>query len=101
MTNVDGTISVFILTGFLVAGFPGRAFSDTCASSPVMARGEESHFAWLAKTKARANWRAKVRAITGLGPDYANWARAEDTEERFLTGPNGTVCAFSGIPCRP
>jgi len=101
MTKDFGTISVIVLSIFALPDFPVEAFAATCASSPVTARGEESRFVWLAKTKTRANWRAKVRATTSLGPDYANWARAQDTEERCLTGPSGTVCIFSGIPCRP
>jgi hypothetical protein len=94
------TLSAIILACLLVPDFPPVAFADTCASGPVTARGEESRFVWVAKTKTRSNWRAKVRAMTDLGPDYANWARAQNTEERCLTGPAGTVCTFTGIPCR-
>jgi hypothetical protein len=101
MTKAAETVPVFILASILVVGVPQGAAAETCASSPVGARGEESHFAWLAKTKARANWRAKVRAMTVLGPNYSNWTRAQETEERCLTGPNGTVCTFTGTPCRP
>lgn len=82
-----------------LAGATARA--ETCGPDPVTARGENSRFAWTAKTKARANWRRKVRAIPGLGPDYANWSRAAATEERCLAGPAGTICIFSGIPCKP
>ena len=78
-----------------------RAAAGTCASQPVEARGEQSRFIWSAKTKTRANWRSKVRATPGLGTAYANWARAENTEERCLTGPAGTVCIFTGTPCLP
>ena len=73
----------------------------TCAGTPVEARGEQSRFVWSAKTKARANWRAKVRRTPGLGTQYANWARAENAEERCLTGPAGTLCIFTGTPCIP
>jgi hypothetical protein len=72
-----------------------------CAATSIMARGEESRFVWLAKVKARALWRQKVRAMPGLGPNYANWARAQNTEERCLTGGAGTVCIFTGTPCLP
>lgn len=101
MTNALRTVPVFILVSFLAAHFSAEAHADACASSPVVARGEESRFIWMAKTKTRANWRTKVRALPDLGPDYANWARARDTEERCLTGPKGTVCTFTGTPCRP
>jgi hypothetical protein len=77
------------------------AAAGTCASQPIEARGEQSRFVWLAKTKTRANWRRKVRATPGLGAAYANWARAENTDERCLTGPAGTVCIFTGTPCLP
>ena len=76
-----------------------RAFAGTCAGSPIEARGETSRFEWLAKTKARANWRRKVRLTPGLGSAYANWARADNTEERCLTGPAGSLCIFTGLPC--
>ena len=75
------------------------ARAATCAGSPVEARGEPSRFEWLAKTKARANWRRKVRLTPGLGNTFANWAHAENTEERCLTGPAGTLCIFTGLPC--
>ncbi len=73
---------------------------QVCGSEPVTARGEASRYIWLARTKARANWRRKVRSITALGPDYAVWGRAVNTEERCLEGPAGTVCIFTGTPCR-
>jgi hypothetical protein len=101
MTKTLGILSIIALSIFIVPGFPTEAFAGACASSPITARGEESRFVWLAKTKTRANWRAKVRATTGLGPNYANWAHAQDTEERCLTGVGGTVCIFTGVPCRP
>ncbi len=101
MTKPISPLPVCIVLGLAIIGHADIASADTCAASTVTARGEESRFAWLAKTKARANWRAKVRATTGLGPDYANWARARDTEEHCLTGGSGTVCRFTGTPCRP
>jgi hypothetical protein len=88
--------SLIILTVLLNTG---TAIAATCAGNPIEARGEQSRFQWLAKTKARANWRRKVRLTPGLGPAYANWAHAENTEERCLTGPLGTLCIFTGLPC--
>lgn len=78
---------------------PLAALADTCADVRIEARGEQSRFMWVAKTKARANWRHKVRSTPGLGPKYANWAHAENTEERCLSGPVGTICIFTGQPC--
>jgi hypothetical protein len=77
------------------------ARAETCAEAPVTARGEQSRYTWMAKVKMRANWRAKVRSLSGLGPDYSNPARAKNAEERCLTGDNGSVCIFTGTPCRP
>jgi len=79
---------------------PVEASAGTCASAPTEARGEPSRYLWLAKLKARGNWRLKVRGTPGLGPDYANWARAEATEEKCLSGPTGHLCIFTGTPCR-
>jgi hypothetical protein len=90
-----------VVTSALLLPAPTPALADQCAATSVSARGEESRYLWMAKTKARASWRHKVRATTGLGPSYANWARAENTEERCLSGPSGTLCIFSGTPCRP
>src|SRR5262245_13077866 len=86
------------LTGI---GLEAPAVAETCAPAPVNARGEPAGYEWMAKLKARANWRAKVRATTDLGPDWAVWKQARDTEERCVSGPEGVVCVFTGIPCRP
>ena len=95
-------VSSAALAGFVIAmGYAAPASAGTCAASAIEARGEQSRFVWLAKTKARANWRHKVRSTPGLGAKYANWARAETTDERCLTGPAGTLCIFTGTPCLP
>lgn len=82
-----------------LAAEPSKA--ETCGPEAVVARGEASRFTWLAKTKARANWRRKVRETSGLGTGYSNWQKAKEAEERCLTGPEGTVCVFTGTPCMP
>jgi hypothetical protein len=92
-------IAIVFAAAALSAAAPAHA--GVCAPQPIEARGEQSRFVWLAKTKTRANWRRKVRLMPRLGAAYANWARAENTEERCLTGPAGTVCIFSGTPCLP
>jgi hypothetical protein len=79
----------------------GSAQAVTCAETAIEARGEPSRFLWLAKTKTRANWRRKVRANATLGPDYANWARAQNTDEHCYSGPSGHLCIFTGTPCKP
>lgn len=88
------------LVGGTLAAIPALR-ADTCAGQPIEARGEPSRFLWLAKTKTRANWRRKVRAKPGLGADYANWARAQTTDERCYSGPSGHLCIFTGTPCKP
>lgn len=79
---------------------PAGAAGKTCSDVAVSARGEPARFVWLAKTKARANWRRKVRATTGLGTDFANWYDAETSEERCVTADDGTICVFTGYPCK-
>lgn len=99
MTRIS-KLAVSAVALFTVVG-TAPAFAATCAGEPVEVRGEQSRYIWLAKSKAKANWRAKVRKTTGLGSPYANWARAANTDERCLTGPAGTVCIFKGTPCIP
>lgn len=85
----------------VLATHSGAAMAKTCAGLSIEARGEPSRYLWLAKTKTRANWRRKVRSMPGLGAGYANWARAENTEEKCYSGPSGHVCIFAGTPCLP
>lgn len=88
------------LVSVSVIASAGPASADTCAPAAVTARGENSRFMWSAKTKARANWRRRVRGLPGLGPNYDNWSRAKDTDEKCLSGPTGTLCIFTGTPCK-
>lgn len=71
-----------------------------CHDAPIMARGEPSRFEWLARTKARANWRHKVRSTPGLGTAYSDWKAAANLEDSCLSGPQGTVCMLTAVPCR-
>lgn len=89
-----------VFAGSSVVAVPASR-ADTCAGQAIEARGEPSRFLWLAKTKTRANWRRKVRATPGLGADYANWARAQNTDEHCYSGPTGHLCIFTGTPCKP
>ena len=87
------------LTTAAIAAQPRNAHAAGCAEQPVTAKSEASRFEWTARAKARANWRSKVRALPTLGPAYANWANAADTDERCFTGPAGSVCQLTGTPC--
>lgn len=85
----------------LLAVPTGAALAVTCAQVEVTARGENARFQWLARSKAKANWRRKVRETTGLGAAFSNWNIAMNADEECLTGPVGTICTFTGIPCKP
>jgi len=74
--------------------------AKTCTSAAVMARGEPSTFEWLARTKARANWRHRVRSTPELGTEYSDWKLAANLEESCLVGSDGTVCTITAVPCR-
>ncbi len=74
--------------------------TKSCSDNPVMARGEASRFEWLAKTKARANWRYRVRSTPELGAPYSDWKLAANLEESCLVGPEGSVCTIKATPCR-
>ncbi len=97
MSRLIAFLAAIFVAGFLAAPVARAA---TCAPQRIEAKGEQSRFLWLAKTKARANWRRKVRMTPGLGADFANWARAENTEENCLSGRFNHLCVFAGNPCR-
>jgi hypothetical protein len=82
-----------------LATTPAHA-AKTCSDAAVSARGEPARFLWLAKTKARANWRRQVRATPGLGTAFSNWGDADTSEERCITAEGRTVCIFTGYPCK-
>jgi hypothetical protein len=92
------TASIVAIVLALLAA--GQARAQECADELVVARGEQARYEWLAKTKARANWRRRVRAMPKLGAPFANWAAARDTEERCIRTERAQYCIFSGIPCR-
>ncbi|MBY0225128.1 MAG: hypothetical protein K2Q28_04925 [Hyphomicrobium sp.] len=92
-------ISALMAAMMAILSAPSQA-SKTCSDAAVSARGEPARFLWLAKTKARANWRRKVRATPTLGTDFSNWGNAETSEERCITAEGGTVCIFTGYPCK-
>lgn len=98
---IERFIALTVATSFIAGASASGALAATCAGTAVEARGEQSRYEWSAKGKARANWRSKVRRTPGLGDAYANWARAQNTDERCLSGPAGTVCVFTGTPCTP
>ncbi len=95
------SLTLVVLLVAAMCGLSREASALTCAQTLVTARGEPARFIVLARTKARANWRARVRAMPGLGAPYANWARALNAEERCISGPGGTACTLSATPCRP
>ena len=94
---LDLALAAMLLT--LVATKPAHA-AKTCSDAAISARGEPARFMWLAKTKARANWRRQVRATPNLGPDFANCGNAETSDERCITAEGRTVCIFTGYPCK-
>ena len=89
------------LPSLLLTGAVGSAQAATCHDTAISARGEPARFEWIAKTKARANWRRKVRATTGLGTEWAVWGQAANTEEYCAEGPSSVLCTFTGTPCKP
>ncbi len=94
------TLCLAIAALFITLATPTAYAAKTCSDAAISARGEPARFLWLAKTKARANWRRKVRATPGLGTDFSNWGNAETSDERCITAEGGTVCIFTGYPCK-
>ncbi len=97
---VTTTARALAFTLLLAVALAGPAQAETCAEAKVSARGEPASLEWLARTKARANWRAKVRAMSELGDPFANFDRAKESNEWCTAGPSGTVCQLEAIPCR-
>lgn len=93
-------LAVTVVMALSTAVSTASAQHLTCAAEPVSAKGEPARFEWMARNKARGNWRSKVRIIAGLGGAYANWSNATDTDEYCIKGPTGAVCTFTGRPCR-
>ena len=93
------TLTVAVHT--LAAAPMAQARADQCATIPVTVRGEPSAFQWIARTKARASWRAKVRRLKGLGSPYSDWSRAQNRTEDCGPDGRGKACTFQGTPCRP
>ncbi len=91
--------ALVMLAGLVSSALPAIA-DPVCSQAAVSSQGEPARFEWLAKTKARANWRAKVRALSELGPDYANWNIAAERSEICSDGPDGVTCLFTGTPCK-
>jgi hypothetical protein len=76
------------------------ASAVTCAERMVSARGEPARFEVLAKTKARGNWRAQVRALPGLGAPYATWSIAEEARYDCSERDGRFICSAIARPCR-
>lgn len=94
--------SALALVAFLVLAAAAPAVAEpVCAGAPMSAKGEASRYQWLAKTKAHANWRAAVRAMADLGPDYANWRKAADVSYDCKDRDGLVSCTFTGTPCKP
>ena len=88
------------LAVWLVAVTAGPAAAASCADQQVSARGDPSRFEVLAKAKARGNWRAKVRAMPGLGAAYADFNKALAADYRCDQKDGRHVCVAVGHPCR-
>jgi hypothetical protein len=93
--------SLALAVSALIVGLgttPADAF--VCAQTQITARGEPSTYEWLAKTKARANWRTRVRATRELGTRYSTWSQAQAKVETCEPAVRGVICTFTAIPCR-
>ena len=90
-------LSLFVFASPLTTN---TAWAKTCSDTVITARGEPASYRWLARTKARGNWRSKVRMMPDLGDRFANWSRAEDAQEQCVTDDGKIVCKLTGRPCR-
>ena len=95
------TIALSLVAFLIAPALATSARAGQCAPAAVSAHGEPATFQWLARTKARANWRAKVRHLKGLGAPFADWDRAENRTEDCTPSVRGIACTFAATPCRP
>lgn len=94
-------VSAFAAIGVVALACMGAPVqAGTCADRAVTARGDPSRFEVLAKAKARANWRAKVRAVPTLGAAYADFSRALAADYRCSQKDGRHVCVAVAHPCR-
>lgn len=103
MTTMTSTAARNLLAAALLYSCfsaPSAAAGGVCANLSISTRGEVASFQWLAKTKARANWRARVRATKSLGEAYSSWTKAKGRTEACDNIGRGIVCTFSGTPCQ-
>ena len=84
----------------LLIGAVKPSLAAACNDRPVSARGDSSRFELLAKSKARGNWRAKVRALPALGASYADWSKAQAAEYRCSQKDSRFECIAVAYPCR-
>ncbi len=99
MSTVRLAASLLTTILLFLAATTSAFAAGNCAGLPVSARGEPASFEWLAKTKARSNWRSRVRGTKALGEAYATWNRADSRDERCTTSARGIVCTFTATPC--
>lgn len=93
-------LAVSAAAALAVLGLAAPAHAATCADQAVSARGDPSRFEVLAKAKARGNWRAKVRAMPTLGPDFADFSKAIAADYRCAVTDGRHLCTAIAYPCR-
>ena len=82
------------------------AMASICSHKSVSAPGQPSAFAFVAKSRAKAAWRAAVTADPQLGPDYAVWGIAEARvfDCRSVPPRKGffgqTICTATAAACK-
>ena len=93
-------VSLLLASQLVDAPAMAQTPAATCAAASVSARGEPASLRLLALTKARGNWRARVRVTPGMGAAYADWGAAAEQVERCIENTGSIVCTVSAIPCR-
>lgn len=93
-----------VLVACLQAAPPSQA--NTCSGQTISAVGVPSSLLFLAKSRAKAAWRAKVTATPGLGPDWIAWGIAQGRNfDCQPLQPGGGLfarkaCAATATPCK-
>jgi hypothetical protein len=99
-------LAIVLITLAAAPAASGSAAAAECSHRQITAQGAPASFAFLARSRAKAAWRAAVTQAEGLGADYAVWgiaeARSFTCTAQWRAGAvlAEQTCIASAAPCR-
>ncbi len=74
--------------------------AQMCAGRKITATGVPSNLTFLARSRAKTAWIAKVSADPRLGPTYAQWLKSQDRRTVCRKIDTQSICIAAALPCR-